>query len=146
VGLGRAAAASRRDRQGLEVLLEVDDRGQAVREEEIVGVAVGAIEHQDRLRDARLPELDALLDQCHAKPVDPGGLQGGSDHLRAVTVGIGLDDRPDRDARTGQVAHDGEVVPQRVEVDLEPRRARQAWQAGGGQAVLDRWPRRGRGH
>ena len=60
------------------------------------------VEHQDRPLHAARAQLQGLVHRGDAEPVGAGGLEGPGDRHRAVAVGVGLDDRTQRDARDRQ--------------------------------------------
>ena len=89
-------------REALDLREIVDDRDEPAREHLGVRAAVVAPHHQDGRADARLAQLDPLLEERDAEPVRPRALERARDRGGAVSVAVGLEHRPD--ARIAGVA------------------------------------------
>ena len=120
-GPGRVARANQA-RECLDLPEIVHHRNEVARDDLVVRVAVVPAHDEDRRDDAGLAQLDRLFEQRHAEAVDLRALERTRDGRSAVAVAVGLEDRPD--ARlAGVPARDAQVVAQRFEVDLGPRRS-----------------------
>ena len=98
----------------------VDDGRQASRDDLLVGAAVVPAHHEDRRDDAGLAQLDALLEQGDAEPVDLGSLERARNGGRAVPVRVRLEHGPDTGLARVPLEH-AQIVPERLEVDLRAR-------------------------
>ena len=114
-------AASARRRRGAEPARgrgRRDGRRQPVSEHPVEVAHAERSEYEDRGPDARLAQLDALLDvgagEGGGAALRLGRLQGAGDRDRAMTVRVGLDDGDDARRRPrggrGQVLPDGAIV------------------------------------
>jgi hypothetical protein len=100
------------------------------------------VQDEDRTFDAGLAEGERLVERGDAEAVRARPFESAGDRDRPMPVRVRLDDRMDRRVRAGELAEDGDVAGEGVEVDLRPRRARERRQAGGREPVLDRPSRR----
>ena len=112
----------------------VHHRREVVGEELLDPVAAQPVEaahDEDRRADARLAQLDGLLEQGHAHPRDARALQRARHRGRAVPVRVGLEHAPDLRARRHRAgwaggphrtrSSDAQVVAEVGEVHLGAR-------------------------
>ena len=139
------------ERRGERRMTGIRDRGERPRGERLVaererdagsgsvgrGIRRHRIQDQDRRADPAGPQLERLVERRHAESVGAGSLEGPSDRHGAVPVRIGLHDRIDPGPCRHERAERDEVVAQPIEVDRQPRRPRQPWQARIVQRHLD---------
>ena len=87
------------------------------------------VQDEDRERDPGVAQLQRLVEGRDGEAIRAGGLEGERDRDGAMPVRVGLDDGFHADARPRDRAQRREVAAQRVEVELQPRGARQRGEA-----------------
>ena len=95
------------------------------------------VQDRDRRLDARVAQLDGLVEGRDAQAVHAGILQRPRHRDGPVPVRVGLDDGPDGGAGRDRAADGREVGEEGVEVDLQPRGARQRREPGRREPLLD---------
>ena len=92
------------------------------------------VEDEDREADSASTKLYRLVQGRDGETVHAAGLEPARRPEGAMPVRVGLDDRLEADA-VGQAGSDGgSVRREAIEVDREPRGARQRWQVRGGRS------------
>ncbi len=75
---------------------------------------------QNRTLDARLPQLDSLLQIGYAEPIGAVLLQRAGDLHRPVSVGIRFDDAHDTTAGGKHPTDRRQIIPQPIQIHLGP--------------------------